>query len=130
MRRSRTNDILHLAHPRPVHWHAVMEPVSKYLGLPLVPYDEWYARLEKSAEGLRADSEVELMRKNPALKILEFFGNAKAKMEDSPEAMGLPMLSVTHAEKAAPSLGPEALPQLTGADALRWIEYWKRLGAM
>lgn len=122
--------MLHLAHPRPVKWSAIMVPVARRLGLRIVSFDEWYGLLEKSGAGLGADSEVEMMQRNPALKILEFFAHAKAQMGASPEAMGLPVLDVSMAQKAAPSLGPDALPQLSATDALKWIAYWGSIGAL
>lgn len=44
------------------------------------------------------------------------------------EAFGIPQLSFTEAERVAPSLGPEALPQLTADDAMRWGNYWMSIG--
>ena len=138
--------MLHLAHPRPVPWRTIISPLSTALSLPIVPYAEWCSLLEASSPhhnhdhhinsngNADADSEVELMRQNPALKILEFFLDARAKMSlpknGSPEAMGLPMLDVAHALEAAPSLREETLPQLSADDVERWIGYWRRVGAI
>lgn len=121
---------LHLAHPRPVAWSAVMGPLAEQLHLPLVSYDEWLARLTRSGEGFYhdADSEVEAMRHNPALKILDFFTNLKAAPTASPEAMGLPPLDTSEAQRIAPALSPKKLPKLSGQDAVSWIAYWKKIG--
>lgn len=118
---------LHLVHPRPVKWSTIMEPMAKTLDLPIVSYDEWVTRLEKSGDGLTADEEVEVMRLNPALKVIDTFIQGRATTS-SPEAMGLPQLAVTQAEKVSPSLAAERLPQLTVQDALRWVAYWKSIG--
>ena len=103
MRNSDVN-YLHLAHPRPVPWASVMGHVADELGLKPVPFDQWLEMLVKSGEGHSADSEVELVKRNPALKLLDFFLGAKAVPEYNREAMGLPTLSVAEAERVAPSL--------------------------
>lgn len=121
-----TSPTLHLAHPQPVAWNAVVEPLAKEFNLKQVSYDEWMTCLEKSGRGLSAESEVEMMRRNPALKLFEFFKDAQAFAGRSPEAMGLPQMDVTKAQKAAPSL--RELPQLSGKDALSWVGYWRRFG--
>lgn len=120
----------HLVHPRPGVWSSIMEPLAKSLNISVVPYDEWVTRLEKSGEGLNADEEVEMMRLNPALKIIDMFiqGRTTVASSASREAMGLPHLQTTQAEGASPSLALERLPQLAIADGLRWMEYWNRIG--
>ena len=65
------------------------------------------------------------MKRNPALTILDFFLGAKAVPEYNMEAMGLPALSVTEAERVAPSLSPVYLPQLSADDARKWLSYWR-----
>ena len=58
---------LHLVHPRPAPWHNVVAPIAAELGVPLVPYQEWFAALQASISSGGAD-EVELMKANPALR--------------------------------------------------------------
>lgn len=121
---------LHLVHPRPVAWSFVMEPLAKTLGLPVVSYDDWVTRLEQSGDALSADEEVEVMRLNPALKIIDMFiqGRSTVATRSSDEAMGLPQLDVEQAKLVSPHLSPESLPQLSDADAARWLMYWKKIG--
>ena len=117
---------LHLAHPRPVPWSAVVEPIAKLLGIPMVSYDEWLAKLVKSGEGLTAEREVEVMRQNPALKLMDLFRHGEPG-NDNPEAMNVAALDVSEAQRVAPALSPENLPQLGSEDASRWIVYWKKI---
>ena len=119
---------LHLLHPRPVAWNSMMEPLAKLLGLHVVPFDEWVERLEKSGEGLDANEEVAMMQKNPALKIIGTFIRAKSRQAGR-EALGLPQLDTTQAQKVAPSLVPEKLPPLSVDDAVRWIEFGRAMGS-
>lgn len=141
----------HLAHPRPVHWRELFVPVTQALGLKPVTYDVWLQQLKESSDRLgnmTPDQEVEEMRRNPALKILDHFEHAGAgratpgtkdnglaeehaiegSSEEAREALGLAKLSVTQAELAAPSLREDSLPQLTAEDAMRWLQHWKSVG--
>lgn len=124
--RTSTFPNLHLAHPYPTSWESVCAPIAKEFSLQSVPYSTWLARLEKSGRGLNADAEVEMMRRNPALKFIGFFRDGAEGAQRSSEAMGLPLLDVSLAKEAAPSL--QTLQQLTSEDALSWVAYWRRVG--
>lgn len=102
------------------------EPLAAEFKLAQTSYDDWMTRLEKSGRGLSAESEVEMMRHNPALKIFDFFKDAQNGMGRSPEAMALPQMDVTEAQVSAPSL--RTLPLLSGEDAMNWVAYWKEGG--
>ncbi|KAI0070731.1 acetyl-CoA synthetase-like protein, partial [Panus rudis PR-1116 ss-1] len=116
--------ILHLAHPRPVPWGTIAEAFTNELNVTSVPYDEWLKLLEDVAAGMDSTIEAQLLDRYPALKIMDFFSQARGSK--SLEAMGIPMLDVTKAKRVASSL--EVLPQLTGNDARRWIAGWKASG--
>ncbi|TCD70281.1 putative NRPS-like protein biosynthetic cluster [Steccherinum ochraceum] len=118
--------ILHLAHPRPVPWNAIITPIARKLSLPLVPYTEWVDTLAASGEGLDAKSEVEMMKVNPALRILDFFMSARGgpAVESTKEAMAMPELSLERAVDVAQALGSKRLPKLGEKDALGWLAYW------
>lgn len=83
--------------------------------------------LRKSGEGLDADGEVEMMRKNPALKILDFFADLLAKQNTHSYTMAMPPMDTREAERVASALSAKNLPQLSGEDAARWVAYWKRV---
>ena len=124
--RTSKSSTLHLAPPRPVAWDAVVKPLAEEFNLEEVSYDDWMARLEKSGRGLSAESEVEMMRHNPALKIFDFFKDAQNAIDRSPEAMGLPQMDVTEAQDSAPSL--RGLTLLSGRDTMNWVGYWRKIG--
>lgn len=124
---------LHLVHPSPTRWNTVCSPIADEFELERVSYTVWLARLEKSGRGLSAEAEVTMMRRNPALKILQFFREGGSGVNASgeggvkvPEAMGLPHLEVTEATQAAPSL--RTLPPLSESDVRAWLEFWKGVG--
>jgi len=120
--------IVHLAHPRPVLWSTLFEAFSEILNIPLVPFAEWLARLEKSREALATASteeEAKAIRNNPALQLILFFRDVFSK-----EAMGLPSLSLDEAKKASETLRNENFCPLSVADVELWVSYWRRTGSL
>ena len=74
--RNSSSRYLHLVHPRPIQWESVISAVQKDLNLPLVPYGQWLASLERVKADPGSQDENELITRYPALKILEFFADA------------------------------------------------------
>lgn len=127
--RNSPHPVLHLAHPRPVPWSTIINPIARSLNLSLVPYAEWVTRLQKSGADLDAQREVDSMKTNPALRILDFFERAMeaeemGRGEGGREAMGMPELSLKKAVEVAPALNEKSLPRLGEKDALSWLAYW------
>lgn len=142
--RNSPHPVLHLTHPRPVTWSQIVNPISRILNLPLVPFTEWLERLRASAtatsikgNGLvhttaatkaNPKSEEDLLRVNPGLMLVDFFSGAVAeKTKDREEAMGLRTMDVSRAVEVAPSLGEGKLKSLGEDDMKRWIGYWRRI---
>ncbi|KAI0764139.1 hypothetical protein BD413DRAFT_673489 [Trametes elegans] len=71
---------LHLVHLRPTPWHNVVAPIAAELGVPLVSHSEWLSALQTSVDAAGAD-EVELMKANPALRLLPFCRGYRASPE-------------------------------------------------
>ena len=76
---------LHLVHPRPVPFRTLVAPIAAALAVPLVPYAAWLRALEASLAPQAADAdsehEVDAMRANPALRLLDFFRAQTAEAE-------------------------------------------------
>lgn len=111
-----------IVHPRPITWNAVIKWVAEQLGVPIIPYSEWLARLEA------APRTSETLVTNPALHLLDFYrsaipGSDRKDLHDS-EAMGIANYETTNTIINAPTLRPGHLPQLTRDDVCRWIQYW------
>jgi hypothetical protein len=126
-------EIVHLVHPRPVLWSTVFETLSISLDIPLVPYAEWLAGLEKSKQALAtasAEVEARAIGNNPALRLMEFFRGASMDIDPSKEGMGLCSLSVDQAKRASQTLRDENLRQLGVEDVNQWLGYWKRTGSL
>ena len=112
---------LHIAHPHPVPWTDLFRPLAEQLGVPLVPYAKWLEALQSSLQS--GEDEVELQRKNPALRLLGFF--SYARLSDEYEPIGLAKLSIAKALEVAPALN---IRPLNGEDAKTWVDAWARAG--
>ncbi len=132
--------VLHVAHPRPVTWDTVFDPLASLLDVPLVPYAEWFARLEKSLNDVESQqgsnvSDSSTTIDNPALKLIDFF-RASFEVTETTEAMRLaresmgllPKVTLDKSVLASKTLQDENLPQLGREDAEKWVLHWKEIG--
>jgi hypothetical protein len=122
--RNSTSLFLHLAHPRRVPWSSLIQPLSTHLGAAVVPYSEWVTALEESLAD--APSEVEAVRKNPALKILPVFQASLHAPAEGRESLGLPRLDTTESVRGSTTL--QAEQPLGPNDVKLWLEYWRSIG--
>ncbi|KAJ2984009.1 hypothetical protein NUW54_g10574 [Trametes sanguinea] len=123
MRRS-VEPFLHLVHPKPVPWRTVIAPIAEALGVPLVAYDEWVTSLQKSIDGRGTEEEVELMKANPALRLVDLFKGLKTSPER--ESLGTVYLSTQKSTQVSETLAN--LPPLDADRARTWIAAWRRSG--
>ncbi|KAI0643270.1 acetyl-CoA synthetase-like protein [Trametes meyenii] len=114
---------VHLVHPRPVPWHRVVKPIAEALGVPLVPYADWLSALEKSI-GAGDAAEVDLMKANPALRLLSFYKALTSSPEREP--LGMVYLSTKNSTTVSETLAN--LPELDAERAKGWLAAWKRSG--
>ncbi|THH09230.1 hypothetical protein EW145_g2182 [Phellinidium pouzarii] len=127
-----TERILHLVHPRPVPWSLVIAAFAKELGLSTVSYGDWMAALESAHANLYdgtpdAHKVEEVLRGNPALRLMAFF-SAALKMEgnENVEPLGIPRL---RNEKAVASSTTLKEARSIGDDNVqRWIASWRKTG--
>lgn len=126
--RHTSSNFVHLVHPRPVPWDIVIGHITEALQVPLIPYDEWFTRLEAVP---RTDEDL---HRNPALHLIDFYRESLSTKDsqgvDEKEAMGLAVFDTTATMTDAPSLGPSHLAQLGKADIEQWISYWRSTGAL
>lgn len=109
-------------------WKAVIQHIADILDVPVIPYDEWLNRLEASS------TTDEDLHRNPALHLIGFY-RVSATPKDANrigerEALGLAMYETQSTVADASCLMPERLPQMGKEDISRWIDYWKRKGAL
>lgn len=98
-----------------------MEPISRRLQVPLVPYADWLAALERSAG--QDGSDVDKLRDNPALRLLAFFRGVN--IDESREPLGSVALDTSKAAQVAPALG---LLELDAGYVEKWLRTWQGLG--
>ncbi|TFY63805.1 hypothetical protein EVG20_g6168 [Dentipellis fragilis] len=127
--RHSSSEIVHLIHPRPVPWSTVFRAFSSALNIPLIPYADWLARLDKSAEGVQPFADTNEFSNNPALRLLDWFHSAWSDNgAKATEALGFPKLQTVNAKLASPTLADEHLAQVGEKDVLSWVGYWKSSG--
>ncbi|KDQ07667.1 hypothetical protein BOTBODRAFT_166803 [Botryobasidium botryosum FD-172 SS1] len=118
---------LHLAHPRRTPWSLIFEYAAKSIGAELISFPEWFARLEASLQS--DEPQVELVKRNPALLLLDTFRSLSRK-PDVPgpgrEALSMPVLDTDRAVEVAPSLSEKNLAALSTKDIDRWLRYWRK----
>lgn len=125
------NQVLHLAHPKPVPWSSIVTPVSEALRLPLVSYSQWLSKLEDGGSGELTAGKSE---RNPALHLQEFFRSFASSSADdlengvdgssaSGEAMGSKQLCLREAVKLSPSL--RNCEPLSFDEAKKWLVSWR-----
>ncbi|PCH42383.1 acetyl-CoA synthetase-like protein [Wolfiporia cocos MD-104 SS10] len=124
----KVSGIVHLVHPRPTAWHTLARAIADIFTVPLVPYEQWLAVLERAAAATdpSAAQDGKGNATLRALSLLDFFRGVGAKLETGRRAMGLPELEVTHAVQVSPTLADPALRRLCEEDVTRWIAYWER----
>ncbi|KAI0073515.1 acetyl-CoA synthetase-like protein [Panus rudis PR-1116 ss-1] len=122
---------IHLAHPRPVPASTVIDAFAESLNLQKVPFAEWVDLLEKSTSELdNPDAkEAEVVRANPALKMLSFFKESKARAGKNTEAFGVIRMDTSKLEEASTAIIGE-IPRLAKDHALSWLAYWKQVGLL
>ncbi|RPD67101.1 acetyl-CoA synthetase-like protein [Lentinus tigrinus ALCF2SS1-7] len=117
--------ILHLVHPRPVSWHALIAPIAAELEVPLVPYATWLTALDKSAGESSGEHDVDAMRDNPALRLLDFF-RSRGEAREGREPLGMPHLATEKARSVSETL--TNMSEVSETDAKRWIGAWRASG--
>ncbi|EEB87434.1 hypothetical protein MPER_15210, partial [Moniliophthora perniciosa FA553] len=80
------NETVHIIHPSPTTWNAVITVVAKTMKIPLVPYDEWLARLEYLS---RAESSSRGHANMAALPLLDFYREGPKHGLKCKESLGL-----------------------------------------
>ncbi|CAL1709825.1 unnamed protein product [Somion occarium] len=113
---------LHLVNPKLNPWRTFLEPIANELGVPLVPYNTWLSKLEDSLKDPSL-SEVEHLKRNPALRLLEMFKHAD--LSEDIEPPGLIRLATVKSTEVAPSLNHADMSRET---AKGWVVAWRASG--
>ncbi|OCB92288.1 acetyl-CoA synthetase-like protein [Sanghuangporus baumii] len=120
--------VLHLAHPHPVPWSSVFQVASQELQLPLVPYNDWFRALTSDDQSLDVIRSVDLLTKNPALRIVDFFRTPVENTEAYGEALGMRSLALNEALNNSVILRRMQEMPLSDVDVKKWIAAWSSSG--
>ncbi|KAI0687627.1 acetyl-CoA synthetase-like protein, partial [Cerioporus squamosus] len=106
---------LHLVSPRPVPWNTVFLPIAERLKVPIVPYAEWLARLEKSASAAGERPDVE--KHDSAHNLISFFKHAR---------MG--GVSIPLSQEKALRFSKTLAKVRPIEREVRYVEFWEKMG--
>ncbi|KAI0318579.1 acetyl-CoA synthetase-like protein [Amylostereum chailletii] len=105
-----SSPVLHLISPHPAQWNAIFSAFGKQLGLPLLPYAEWLARVQTVVSSPSQDH-------TSAHSLVEFF-----KMGVFGEDISFSTIRAVQASRALAEMRP-----LGHEDALSYLKYWEKL---
>ncbi|THU95611.1 hypothetical protein K435DRAFT_859397 [Dendrothele bispora CBS 962.96] len=140
-----TKGMVHLVHPRPVSWRSLMKEIAQDMNVPLVPYSEWFNRLEVEASSAATvstsvpDSASALVStslspygKNTAISLVDYYrlGTRPSSEFRAPtESMHLePDVSILKATLASQTLANPDIVGLGRGDVEYWLEGWRKEG--
>ncbi|KAG1725077.1 acyl transferase domain-containing protein [Suillus paluster] len=117
--------VYHLTHPSPVSWTVPMREAARIMNVPLVPYTQWLASLEKQALSQTAKAS----QINPALRLLDFFRyTIRRKNLTNTDNFLEPELSCAKALQESPTLQSIVSSPLGPQDVAKWMAYWRSVG--
>ncbi|TBU55410.1 polyketide synthase [Dichomitus squalens] len=122
----------HLRHPRPMSWSDTMHNFSLELKVPVIPYQSWLSKLVQTVQS--SDPHIAHYLA-PAARLLPIWKSIAAQATDRrslvSESIGIGiLLDIENSAQHCAALRNHSLQQLGPDDVGRWVEYWKRVGAM
>ncbi|KAF9223056.1 putative nonribosomal peptide synthetase [Gyrodon lividus] len=131
---------LNIVNPRGAPWVDVMSSVRDAIlkqkslrseELSMIPFKDWFARLEKKAEGASSEDLVDI----PAIKLLEFFRKialgdqwARTQTATHTEAGGITAFSTTKAQLVSKTMAQ--MRPVGAVEAHSWVQYWISKGLL
>lgn len=109
--RNTTSNIVHITHPNPVSWRYIFSKVSQALGVPVVSFSDWLARLEALTTSSK-DNDTK------AIALLE-----TCRTVDPSAPKFVPRMASENALRESPTL--TAVQPLTDRDIDSWLLYLK-----
>ncbi|KAF8890513.1 hypothetical protein CPB84DRAFT_1849102 [Gymnopilus junonius] len=123
--------IVHLVHPRPTSWSLLSKIIATDLGVDLVPFVAWLAKLEELGKGSDTSEEqidVEALRKIPALRLLPFYKPMAIHEEGSIAGLGFKKLNSEKAVAMSETLANPNVSRVGEENVKAWLGYWKSVG--
>ncbi|KAE9386159.1 hypothetical protein BT96DRAFT_928410 [Gymnopus androsaceus JB14] len=121
---------MHLVNPHKTKWTSIINAVAEIIRVPVVPYKEWFGRLELSNSSVTTSSSDS---SNPALRLVDYFRQGTLHPDTfsrSPtECMGLESkVSMEKGMIASGILTDPNFPPVSEEDIRCSIKYWQTTG--
>ena len=101
--------VYHLVAPIPSNWRTVFGTFAQHIGVPLIPYNEWSARVTSAAESNTREADAQ------PLALASFFQSGQPANKS--RISNVRACRVSHALASMPMLGPH--------DALLYLRFWE-----
>jgi len=109
--RNTPSNIIHITHPKPISLQRIFGRVAQTLGVPIVPFSDWLAKLEALATSPEGN-------KTTAIALLDTY-----RMVDPSATKLMPRMSNENTLRESPTLA--AARPVTEKDIDSWLSYWK-----
>ncbi|EPQ52402.1 polyketide synthase, partial [Gloeophyllum trabeum ATCC 11539] len=124
--------ILHLRHPSPVPWSSIANPIAASLNLSTISFQEWFQLLREELEAIDRGTRTMSRELEPGIRAMDVYRTA-CPMDHPARAItdsnGITViLAMEKALQCSPTLRDPRLPQIQPSDALKWIDYWRKIG--
>ncbi|KAH7890585.1 acetyl-CoA synthetase-like protein [Phlebopus sp. FC_14] len=130
--------VLNIVNPRATPWIDIISSVHEYVvqntglkhdELPIIPFSDWFARLEAKADGMSSND----LQSIPAVKLLEFFrlmslGDqiSRHSRPATTEAGGIINMSTSKSQLASKTVAE--MQPIGEADVEEWVWHWSSKG--
>lgn len=119
--------VMHLIHPRPTPWRTLLSRVAGALGVPLVPYNDWLGALRRASASISGSAgEVERLRENPALQLVDYWVRKTPDNIEQQEPLGVVYMQTVRSEEVSETL--RTVPPLDPTVADEWVGAWRKAG--
>lgn len=117
--------VMNLVHPRPVAWGTLMRPVADAIferritsvPLPLIPFLEWFEKVESSAKNASKAN----IKRIPAIKLLDFMRMM------SRSDIAIRVSGEMHSEVVGFASFATGVAQRVSL-TVQWVDYWEAVG--
>jgi thioester reductase-like protein/2-polyprenyl-3-methyl-5-hydroxy-6-metoxy-1,4-benzoquinol methylase len=124
--RDSSSACIHVAHPKPVPWRSVVQPLSTALNVPIVAPADFLKRVETMLNSSNEDE----VNQNPVLRLFDFFREGLDPAYSKRDAMALPILKTDNGKHDSSILADPELPPVGERDVQAWLGYWRGIGAI
>ena len=125
--RKDASPVVHIAHPKPVPWNTIVDSVSEILDVPIVPYSQWFSKLEQAATAALESGLSATSPKYPAFHLLHFYRSQQSSDNQNMESDAITgaNLDLAAAKSSSGIMADANLAQLNSSSVAQWLSYLK-----